>query len=440
METQTIVSQATPMGRSSIAVIRLSGGQSFEIANKLSGTRARRKHHEVVLLPIKDREKRKIDSGVFTFFSKPKSYTGEEVVEVSCHGNPFIVKMIIEHSVSLGARIAEPGEYTKRAFLNGKMSLSQAESVGLLISSRSEDSVYQNNKNIEDGASEKVKKVKRGLLEALSMIEYELDVSEDYNTTKQTAIKTSKIIKNNILHCKHLLDSFHAGTAYSTGFRVAIIGKPNVGKSTLMNAMLGQGRSIVSNQAGTTRDSIAHDIIVGGFPVTLIDTAGLRDATNPIEAEGIKRALNEVGRADVVLSLFTVDIQPVENIELKNKISVFTKADLHATKKQKSSFVTVSSLTGKGLKKLNGLIKETLLESTLYSGDAFINTERQRNAIASCQASLRRALKETSTTPPVFEIAAHEARTAIDSLDSFLGITTTDEILDEVFSSFCVGK
>ena len=440
METQTIVSQATPMGRSSIAVIRLSGKQSFEIANKLSGTKSKRRHHDVVLLPIKDKKGRQIDSGVFTFFSEPRSYTGEEVVEVSCHGNPFIVKMIIEHSVSLGSRIAEPGEYTKRAFLNGKMSLSQAESVELLISSRSADSAYQNNKNIEGGASERVRKIKQGLLETLSMVEYELDVSEDYNTTKQTAIKTSKLLKNSILHCKDLLDSFDAGTAYTSGFRLVIVGKPNVGKSTLMNAMLGQGRSIVSDQAGTTRDSIAHDITIGGFPVTLIDTAGLRDATNEIEAEGIKRTLGEVGRSDVVLSLFTRDIQPVENIEFKSKINVFTKADLHTPKSQNSSSVAVSSITGKGLKKLNELIKENLLGSTLYSGDAFINTERQRNAIASCHSSLGRALKETSLTPPIFEIAAHEARTAIDSLDSFLGTTTTDEILDGVFSSFCVGK
>tara|TARA_S200000501_G_scaffold251838_1_gene235989 strand:- start:195 stop:1517 length:1323 start_codon:yes stop_codon:yes gene_type:complete len=440
METHTIVSQATPMGRSSVAVIRLSGRRSFEIANRLSGTKTKRRHHEVVLLPIKDKKKRKIDSGVFTFFSKPRSYTGEEVVEVSCHGNPFIVKMIIEHSVSLGARIAEPGEYTKRAFLNGKMSLSQAESVALLISSRSEDSAYQNNKNIEDGASQKVRKIKRGLLEVLSMVEYELDVSEDYNTTKQTAIKVSKIIKNNILSCKDLLDSFDVGTAYSNGFRVVIVGRPNVGKSTLMNAVLGQGRSIVSSQAGTTRDSIAHDVIIGGFPVTLVDTAGLRDATNEIEAEGIKRTLDEVGRSDVVLSLFTKDIQPVENIELKNKIDVFTKADLHTTKNQSSSSVSISSITGTGLKKLNGLIKENLSGSNLYSGDVFINTERQRNAIASCRASLNRAIKEITQTPPIFEIAAHEARTAIDSLDSFLGTTTTDEILDGVFSSFCVGK
>ena len=174
--------------------------------------------------------------------------------------------------------------------------------------------------------------------------------------------------------------------------------------------------------------------------MTLIDTAGLRDATNEIEAEGIKRTLGEVGRSDVVLSLFTNNIQPVENIELKNKINVFTKADLYTTKNQNSSSVAVSSITGKGLKKLNGLIKESLLGSTLYSGDVFINTERQRSAIASCRASLGRAIKETTQTPPIFEIAAHEARTAIDSLDSFLGATTTDEILDGVFSSFCVGK
>jgi len=440
METHTIVSQATPMGHSSIAVVRLSGSRSFEFTESLSGVKKSRKHHDVVLLPIKNKNGEKIDSGIFTFFSKPNSYTGEEVVEISCHGNPFIVEMIIEHSIFLGARLAEPGEYTKRAFLNGKLSLSQAESVSLLISSRSRSSAVQNTKNIEGGASKKVKHIKSCLIKTLSTIEYELDVSEKDEVSKTTSVKLSKLLKNNIIDCKRLLDSFGAGTAYSTGFRAVIVGRPNVGKSTLMNAMLGLSRSIVSEQAGTTRDSISHNLIIGGIPITLVDTAGVRGTQDKLEIRGIKRTKAEIDRSDIVISLFTTDMQPIENIELKNKINVFTKADIHNHKGVDTSVVFVSAVTGLGLNALKKSIKKNLLGLASYSGDTFINTERQRLAIQSCLESTTSALSAITKKPPLFEIAAHESRLAINSLESFLGETTTDEILDSVFSDFCVGK
>ena len=440
METHTIVSQATPMGHSSIAIVRLSGSRSFELVESLSGVKKPRKHHDVVLLPIKNKEGEKIDSGVFTFFSKPLSYTGEEVVEISCHGNPFIVEMIIEHSIFLGAKLAEPGEYTKRAFLNGKLSLSQAESVGLLISSKSRASAVQNTKNIEGGASKKVKDIKNSLMKTLSITEYELDVSEKEEVSNSTSLKLSKLLKNNILEGKNLLGSFSAGTAYSTGFRVVIVGRPNAGKSTLMNALLGLSRSIVSEQVGTTRDSISHNIIIGGLPATLIDTAGVRGAKNKVEVEGIKRTGVEIDRSDVVLSLFTKDIQPIENIEFKKIINVFTKADIHKYSGTNRSTASVSAITGFGLDALKESIKQNLLELTSYTGDAFINTERQRLAVRSCLEHTTSALSSITKTPPLFEIAAHESRLAINSLESFLGETTTDDILDSVFSSFCVGK
>ncbi len=440
METHTIVSQATPIGHSSIAVVRLSGSRSFEFTESLSGVRKPRKHHDIILLPIKNKEGEKIDSGIFTFFSKPNSYTGEEVVEISCHGNPFIVEMIIEHSVFLGARLAEPGEYTKRAFLNNKLTLSQAESVSLLISSKSKESAVQNNKNIEGGASKKVKDIKKSLMKTLSIIEYELDVSEKDEVSLKTSKELSMLLKNNILQCESLLGSFDAGTAYSTGFRVVIVGRPNVGKSTLMNAILGQGRSIVSEQAGTTRDSISHNLIIGGVPITLVDTAGVRGAKNKIEAEGIRKTGAEIDRSDIVLSLFTTGAQPIENIELKNKINVFTKGDIHKHESVDSSTLSVSAITGLGLNALKKSIKHNLLGLASHTGDAFINTERQKLAVRSCLESTTSALGAITKNPPLFEIAAHESRLAINSLESFLGETTTDEILDSVFSDFCVGK
>jgi len=348
--------------------------------------------------------------------------------------------MIIEHSVFLGARLAEPGEYTKRAFLNNKLTLSQAESVSLLISSRSKESAVQNNKNIEGGASKKVKDIKKSLMKTLSIIEYELDVSEKDEVSLKTSKELSMLLKNNILQCESLLGSFSAGTAYSTGFRVVIVGRPNVGKSTLMNAMLGQGRSIVSEQAGTTRDSISHNLIIGGIPITLVDTAGVRGAKNKIEAEGIRKTGAEIDRSDIILSLFTTGAQPVENIELKNKINVFTKGDIHKHEGINSSILSVSAITGLGLNALKKSIKHNLLGLASHTGDAFINTERQKLTVRSCLESTTSALGAITKNPPLFEIAAHESRLAINSLESFLGETTTDEILDGVFSDFCVGK
>jgi len=428
------------MGRSSIAVIRISGSDSFDIVKKITKTEKNRVHHEVALLQVANNRGEKFDKGLFTFFVSPNSYTGEDIVEISCHGNPLIVRVIIERCVQLGAKIAEPGEYTKRAFLNNKISLSQAESVGALISSKSKEAIIQNIKNIEGGSSKRVVGIKNSLVKALSNIEHELDVS-DYELFDEGIIKeTVKLIKNNILECKHLLDSFAAGTAYSSGFRVVIVGRPNVGKSTLMNALVGINKSITSPEPGTTRDVVTHEVTLGGLPVTLLDTAGIRKTKNGIEAEGVSRATGEIDRASAIISLFCYNIEPIENIKLTNQISVFTKRDL---KKDKGSFhadVSVSAQTGSGIEKLKSLIAKTLAGSVSHSGDVFINTERQRQSVLNCRQALLSSIEPLKNNEPLFEITAHELRIAIDCLSSFLGETTTDEILDSVFSNFCVGK
>jgi len=320
------------------------------------------------------------------------------------------------------------------------VSLSQAESVGALISSKSEEAIIQNLKNIEGGSSKTVVSIKNSLVKALSNIEHELDVSEyelfDGGIMKETA----KLIENNILECKNLLDSFAAGTAYSSGFRVVIIGRPNVGKSTLMNALVGINKSITSSEPGTTRDVVTHEVTLGGLPVTLLDTAGIRATKNEIEAEGVSRATGEIDRASAIISLFCHNIKPIENIKLKNQISVFTKRDL---KKEKGSFhadVSVSAKTGSGIEELKSLIAKTLAGSVSHSGDVFINTERQRQSILNCRRALLSSIEPLKNNEPLFEITAHELRAAIDYLSSFLGETTTDDILDSVFSNFCVGK
>ena len=440
MKNHTIVSLATPFGYSSIAVIRLSGSLSFYIALKLSRSKKKPEHLLTKILPVFSENGKKIDRCVFTFFKSPFSYTGEDVVEVSCHGNPTITKMIINRSIILGASLAEPGEYTKRAFLNGKMSLSQAESVALLISSRSKKAVYSNSKNIEGGSAKKIKEIKDSLLNTLSILEYELDVSEDEHLTEQSISKSDKTLKNNCLELSSLCDSYTLGSAYNSGFRVVIVGQPNVGKSTLMNALLGSDRSITSKTPGTTRDTITQDIVVGGCPVTLVDTAGFRKSKDLIEQEGVRRGELEIERADLVLSVFCKESEPVENSEFKKQILVYNKTDKHKEKIKKSGVVFVSALKNKGIKELLSKIQLSLFKQSEHSSDLIINTERQFQAIKTSLKHSKKAVELLNQNPVLIELVSHETRKAIDSLDVFLGKSTTDDILNQVFSNFCVGK
>ncbi len=440
MKNHTIVSLATPLGYSSIAVIRLSGSISFFIALKLSRSKKNQKHPTTKILSVFSDSGKKIDTCVFTFFKGPFSYTGEDVVEISCHGNPTITKMIINRSIDLGASLAEPGEYTKRAFLNGKMSLSQAESVALLISSRSKKAVYSNSKNIDGGSAKKIKEIKNNLLIALSILEYELDVSEDDHLTKKSIEKSTKILKNNCLELSYLRDSYTLGSAYNNGFRVVIVGEPNVGKSTLMNALLGLDRSITSKTPGTTRDTITQSIVLGGCPITLVDTAGFRKSKDLVEQEGVRRGALEIERADLVLSVFCHGTEPIENNQLRKQILVFNKTDKHKEKIKKSGAVFISALKNKGIKELLSKIQQSLFNPLEHTGDLLINTERQLQAIKTSLGHSQKAVKLLKQKPILIELVSHETRKAIDSLDVFLGKSTTDDILNQVFSNFCVGK
>ncbi len=440
MKNHTIVSLATPYGYSSIAVIRISGGLSFFIALRLSRSKKKPKNLLTKILSVFSENGKKIDKCVFTFFKGPFSYTGEDVVEISCHGNPTITQMIINRSIDLGASLAEPGEYTKRAFLNGKMSLSQAESVALLISSRSKKAVYSNSKNIEGGSAKKIKEIKNNLLSALSILEYELDVSEDDHLTKESIKKSTKILKNNGLELTSLRDSYTLGSAYNNGFRVVIVGQPNVGKSTLMNALLGLDRSITSKTPGTTRDTITQSIVLGGCPITLVDTAGFRKSKDLIEQEGVRRGEIETNRADLVLSVFCQGTEPIENNKLKKQILVYNKVDKHKKKIKKGNAVLVSALKNRGIKELLSKIQLSLFKPSEHTGDLLINTERQLQAIKKSLGHSQKAVKILKQKPVLIELVSHETRKAIDSLDVFLGKSTTDDILDQVFSNFCVGK
>jgi tRNA modification GTPase len=439
MSVATIVSQSTPSGFSAIGVIRLSGNMATKIAAKLSNKKSVLKHKKATVRPVFIK-KRLVDEAVFTAFLSPKSYTGEDVVEISCHGNIHVCEAIITETVRLGARIAEPGEYTKRAFLNGKLNLLQAESVSLLISARSIEAVKQQTKNLSGGITEKIVKIKETLLTILSFLEYELDVSEGPFLEKESI----KFIKENLKACLKkaisMTETFNRGSALSNGVKVAFVGKPNVGKSTLVNKILGVEKSITSNAPGTTRDVVSTETSLGGVPVTLIDTAGIHSAKNQIEKEGIKRSFEEIKTANLVVSVFCPESETVDIKDFRNQICVYNKRDITPYKGKKENVFSISATKGTGVSDLVQHIEKRIGGSRTDAAESLLTTIRQKEAMLEVSSCLSRATSLFISDDQTIELPAQEIKSAIENIDLFTGKTTTNDILDRVFSTFCVGK
>ena len=439
-DSDTIVAQATPFGRGSISVIRLSGGGSLSIALRLTGKKVVFPERLAVFSPVFLHSKKKIDEAIFTYFKNPNSYTGEDVVELSCHGNPIIVDSIIKRACSLGARIADPGEFTKRAFLNNKIDLVQAEAVGDLINSRSEEAALHQNKNLSGSVSSKIFDIQKNLLSTLSSLEFEFDISEEETHLDENVNNYLKVIKNSCLSVGRVLESYSMGLAYTQGLRVALVGKPNVGKSTLMNCLLGENRSITSDISGTTRDTITSEITLSGIPVTLIDTAGITNTKNPVEQEGVFRASEEIKRADIIISMSAPKINKIKLKNAKTIINVYNKKDSLKIKSLKDpSFFYISALKNQGvdllLEKLNLLVTKNT-----FSTESTINNLRQKEALEKCLSSLNSVLNILKNKKPELELAAFEIKDSINSLSVFLGKVNSEDVLDGVFSNFCVGK
>ena len=439
MRNETIVSLATPIGYSGVGLIRVSGDNAIQMAKSTSKKKGSFDHSKASLLPLYLGND-KIDQVIYTVFKSPRSYTGEDMVEISCHGNPLICELTIEAFIKLGARLAEPGEYTKRAFLNGKLTLSQAESVALLISSKSKEAIKSNLKNLERGVVEKIEGVKNSLIDCISALEYEFDVSEEESNIDLICNQCSKILKKLYLSMRDVDLSYRSSSIYNRGLRIAIVGKPNVGKSTLLNAIAGYNRSIVNKEPGTTRDSIECEIIVSGAPITIIDTAGIHKADDETEMLGIERSKHEITRANIVLSVFSYDTQPVDSIIDVPVFYVYNKEDIKKNDSKIKSAISISALKGRGIKKLMRLIKNHIKRSASTSGEIALNTLRQKEDVSRCLLSLSAAINQLQPEVNNLELAAFEIRSAINSLSQFTGETTTEEILERVFSNFCVGK
>ncbi len=439
MSNTTIVSQSTPSGFSAIAVIRLSGSNALKISGKISKNYQPLKHRVAEIRNLYS-GKDLIDQVVFTAFLSPDSYTGEDIVEISCHGNVHVCETTINEIVKLGARIAEPGEYTRRAFINGKLNLLQAESVVQLINAKSIEAIKQQTKNLTGGTTLKIKDLKENLVSTLAYLEYELDVSEDIYIDKEGLKKIKTTIKNNLKTANLMLDTFNRGNALSYGVKVVFVGKPNVGKSTLVNKLIGIEKSITSSVPGTTRDTVSTEITMGGIPVTLIDTAGIHDSENEVEKEGIKRSYKEIETADLVINLFCLGLETIDINQIKDQILVYNKVDSAPYTGTSKNIFPISATTGKGLKPLIEHIKEKVGFIRVDAAEPLLTTIRQKEAMGNVSSCLSTALKLLNRNPKEIELPAEEIKTAIHNIDLFTGKTTTNDILDQVFSSFCVGK
>ena len=434
----TFVAPATPFGNSGIAVVRINGPLALTILSKMSRG-IKPKARTATLTKIYNQAGKLIDECIVTFFKSPASYTGDDLLEVSCHGNPVLVNNIIQTVCSNGGRLAEPGEFTKKAFINGKIDLLQAEAVGALIKSRSDAAAKINSQTLNGTLSHSLNNLNNELINVASKIEHAIDIVE--SEIKDSFYKSCNSEIQTIIHStEQILHTFEAGKMLNDGIRVVITGKPNVGKSTLINYFSGSEKAIVSDIPGTTRDIVESTVNLGGVPVRFIDTAGIHSTDDKIEKIGIERASTEIGFADIVLYIFddpNQDIFPEYGCPF---IYILNKSDLHKNVSKNDSIIHISAKSGKNVEFLLDEIKKTMSINEVSTDTPHLTSNHQQIAISKSLESQQAASKLLNHTTPEMELVAYELRDAISSIDTLLGKTTPDDILNNIFKNLCVGK
>ena len=434
----TIVAPSTPFGHSGLAVVRVSGVGAIQILSKLS-SRNNFSNRLATLSTLNDLNGNLIDRCIVTVFYGPNSYTGEDVVEISTHGNPSVVGALVGAVCAHGGRLAHPGEFTRRAFLNGKLDLVQAEAVAALIHSKSIESSRSQQKIIDGSLSIRLNIIQSNLSELLSRLEHLLDISEEDVLSSVVKALFVDLVKIS-LTVNQLQKSFFLGRLLNGGATVVIVGATNVGKSTLLNRLSESDRAIVSNVPGTTRDTIDIELILDGVPVRFVDTAGLRDAKNSIEKEGVKRTYKTIEGADLVISLTDSRTKKHFTGSDRPTINVLNKADLRTDMKTDGHIIHISAKSGAGINDLKGRLINDLGINRLSTEEDYLSTSRQHLSIKKCSIALSRARSFFESDVLDVELLSFEIRTALDAIDALLGKTSPDKILNNIFDKMCVGK
>lgn len=454
----TIVALATPSGAGAIAVIRLSGPKAISIASNVFVSVSEKdlgmqKTHTIHLGHIKDND-RTLDEVLASIFKNPNSYTGEDVVEFSCHGSPYIQQEIIQLLLRKGARMAHAGEFTLRAFLHGKMDLSQAEAVADLISSDSEASHQLAMQQMRGGFSSEIAQLRQELLNFASLIELELDFAEE-DVEFANRSEFEQLIQKIKEVLKRLIDSFAVGNVLKNGIPVAIVGEPNVGKSTLLNALLNEERAIVSDIAGTTRDTIEDEITLGGIGFRFIDTAGIRETQDTIEGLGIQKTFEKMEAAQVVVLLLdasetiaklTLEVNKIKNkypqkalAIVANKIDRLSTEDLTQLREALPELITISAKNREGVEQLTTTLLNFVNTGALRNNETIVTNTRHYDALLK---SLEEILKVQQGLDAQLsgDLLAIDIRQALYHLGEITGEISNDELLGNIFANFCIGK
>lgn len=452
----TIAAISTPAGHGGIGIVRLSGPDALKIADRIfisarKKKLARLKSHRIIYGHVADpRTKETVDEVLVSVMKAPDTYTKEDVVEINCHGGQVSVQRILELILNAGARLAEPGEFTRRAFLNGRIDLAQAEAVLDTINALTEQSHKASLAQLEGKLSKRLSAIREELLDLTANIEAYIDFPEDdiEPATKEELHKKALKIGESL---KGLIDSSRHGIILREGLKTAIIGRPNVGKSSLLNALLEKDRVIVTDIPGTTRDVIEEYLNINGVPLKILDTAGIRESHDLAEIEGVKRSLKAMKDADLVILLLDgteplhrTDKELIKDTASKDTIIAINKTDRPLKIKldmlpEDNSAVMISAIKGVGLSELKERIIEKSLKGGSGPGDALVTNIRHTKALQKASGSLRsfNAGLKKGMSP---EFLSVELREALDSIGGIIGITTTEDILNRIFSSFCIGK
>lgn len=457
----TIVAQATAVGEGAVGIVRLSGAAAKSILKEIfhgkTDVQQFVSHHLYYGKICQGPDAEAMDDVLVVWMQAPHSYTGEDVVEIHGHGGRFLITQMLQLILHGGARLAEPGEFSKRAYLNGKMDLSQAEAVCDLITAKNEWAQKNALRQLEGFLSRTIGQLREKLIAFLARVEAGFDfVEEDVQTfSKSEGLQLLEEIKH---HVKTLLDSFHTGQIYKDGLRVAILGKPNVGKSSLLNALLNEDKAIIHHEPGTTRDVVMGERKVHGLQVSFFDTAGIREASHPVELEGIRRSTQVLERADLVLVLLDsssplerADEELLQKVPGEKLISIYSKSDLKpawdmpawdmtAKFAPTAELIKVSAKMRTGIDELCDIIYKKSIQNKIDDHNYVLNNVRHKVQFEKVYDRLCEVTKNYSSSKLSEEILAEEVRIIINDLGEITGQIDNEEVLDEIFSKFCIGK